>query len=122
MGLTIPGAETSSLQQSANLAHQLQLIKDLLFAPITALVDDSSKIKNIDCVGLPLACLYQYIRICSHLMLYWAFCIGDVFSCILNRELQSTRVHVYAIKEFLNDELPGWCWTLMDSGKPVLIS
>ena len=46
MGLTIPGAETSSLQQSANLAHQLQLIKDLLAAPITALVDDSSKIKN----------------------------------------------------------------------------
>ena len=47
MGLTIPGAETQSLQQSANLAHQLQLIKDLLSAPITALVDDSSKIKNI---------------------------------------------------------------------------
>ena len=47
MGLTVPGAETSSLQQSANLAHQLQLIKDLLSAPITALVDDSSKIKNI---------------------------------------------------------------------------
>ena len=47
MGLTLPGAETSSLQQSANLAHQLQLIKDLLSAPIIALVDDSSKIKNI---------------------------------------------------------------------------
>ena len=47
MGLTAPGAETPSLQQSANLAHQLQLIKDLLSAPITALVDDSSKIKNI---------------------------------------------------------------------------
>ena len=47
MGLTVPGAETSSLQQSANLAHQLQLIKDLLSAPITALVDDSSKIKEI---------------------------------------------------------------------------
>jgi len=47
MGLTVPGAETSSLQQLANLAHQLQLIKDLLSAPITALVDDSSKIKNI---------------------------------------------------------------------------
>jgi len=47
MGLTLPGAETSSLQQSANLAHQLQLIKDLLSAPIAALVDDSSKIKNI---------------------------------------------------------------------------
>ena len=47
MGLTVPGAETPSLQQSANLAHQLQLIKDLLSAPITALVDDSSKIKEI---------------------------------------------------------------------------
>ena len=47
MGLTLPGAETSSLQQSASLAHQLQLIKDLLSAPITALVDDSSKIKEI---------------------------------------------------------------------------
>jgi len=47
MGLTVPGAETSSLEQSANLAHQLQLIKDLLSAPITSLVDDSSKIKNI---------------------------------------------------------------------------
>ena len=35
------------MQQSANLAHQLQLIKDLLSAPITALVDDSSKIKEI---------------------------------------------------------------------------
>ena len=47
MGLTVPGAETHSLQQSANLTHQLRLIKDLLSAPITALVDDSSKIKNI---------------------------------------------------------------------------
>ena len=47
MGLTIPAAETPSWQQSANLAHQLQLIKDLLSAPITALVDDSSKIKEI---------------------------------------------------------------------------
>jgi len=47
MGLTAPGAKAPSLQQSANLAHQLQLIKDLLSAPITALVDDSSKIKNI---------------------------------------------------------------------------
>ena len=47
MGLTAPGTKTPSLQQSANLAHQLQLIKDLLSAPITALVDDSSKIKEI---------------------------------------------------------------------------
>jgi len=29
------------------LANQLHLIKDLLSAPITALVDDSSKIKEI---------------------------------------------------------------------------
>ena len=47
MGLTAPGAKTPSLQQSANLAHQLRLIKDLLSAPINALVDDSSNIKNI---------------------------------------------------------------------------
>ena len=47
MGLTTPGAKTPSLQQSANLANQLQFIKDLLSAPITALVDDSSKIKEI---------------------------------------------------------------------------
>ena len=47
MCLTALGAETPSLQQLANLAHQLQLIKDLLSAPITALVGDSSEIKNI---------------------------------------------------------------------------
>ena len=47
MGLTAPGAKTPSLQQSANLAHQLHLIKDLLSAPLTALVGDSSEIKNI---------------------------------------------------------------------------
>jgi hypothetical protein len=47
MGLTAPRAKTPSLQQSANLANQLHLIKDLLSAPITALVDDSSMIKEI---------------------------------------------------------------------------
>ena len=47
MGLTAPGAKTPSLQQSANLAHQLHLIKDLLSAPLTALVGDSCEIKNI---------------------------------------------------------------------------
>ena len=47
MGLTTPGAKAPSLQQSAILANQLQLIKDILSAPITALVDDSSKIKEI---------------------------------------------------------------------------
>ena len=47
MGLIVPGAKTLPLQQSANLSHQLRLIKDFLSAPITALVDDSSNIKNI---------------------------------------------------------------------------
>jgi len=46
MGLTAPGTKAPSLQQSANLANQLQLIKDLLSAPITTLVDDSSKIRK----------------------------------------------------------------------------
>ena len=47
MGLTVPGAKASPVQQSANLASQLQLVKDLLFAPITILVDDSSKIREV---------------------------------------------------------------------------
>src|SRR6185312_14287288 len=47
MGLTVPGAKALPPQQSANLTHQLRLIKDLLSTPITALVDDSSKIKKI---------------------------------------------------------------------------
>ena len=47
MGLTALGAKAPSLQQSANMANQLQLIKDLLSAPIITLVDDSSKIKEI---------------------------------------------------------------------------
>jgi len=47
MGLTVPGAETPSLQQSANLAHQLHLVKDLLSAPLTALVGNSNEIRNI---------------------------------------------------------------------------
>ena len=47
MGLTAPGAKTQHLQQSTNLTHQLHLINDLLSAPLTALVGDSSKIKNI---------------------------------------------------------------------------
>ena len=33
------------------------------------------------------------------------------------------QVHVYGIKEeFLGDELPGWCWTLMDLEGMVLVS
>ena len=47
MGLIVPGTEALPLQQSANLSHQLRLIRDFLSAPITALVDDSSNIKNI---------------------------------------------------------------------------
>ena len=47
MGLTALGTNVPSLQQSANLADQLQHIKDLLSAPINTLVDDSSKIKEI---------------------------------------------------------------------------
>jgi len=41
MGLTALGAKVPSSQQSANLADQLQLIKGLLSAPISTLVDDS---------------------------------------------------------------------------------
>ena len=47
MGLTTPGVKVPTPQQSANLADQLQLIKDLLSTPINTLVDDSSKIKEI---------------------------------------------------------------------------
>ena len=47
MGLTTPGAKVLTSQQSANLADQHKLIKDLLSAPINTLVDDSSKIKEI---------------------------------------------------------------------------
>ena len=47
MGLTTPGAKVPTPQQSANLADQLQLIKDLLSAPINTLVDGSSRIKEI---------------------------------------------------------------------------
>jgi len=46
MGLTAPVAKAPSLQQSANLANQLHLINNLLFAPIITLVDDSSKIRE----------------------------------------------------------------------------
>ena len=44
MGLTTPGAKVPTPQQSANLADQLQLIKGLLSAPISTLVDDSREI------------------------------------------------------------------------------
>jgi hypothetical protein len=47
MGLNAPNAEVQSQQQPITITNQLQKIKDLLSAPITALVGDSSEIKNI---------------------------------------------------------------------------
>ena len=47
MGMTTPGAKVPTPQQSANLADQLQLIKGLLSAPISTLVDDSREIQKI---------------------------------------------------------------------------
>ena len=56
-------------------------------------------------------------------MLCWATGFEDVFSCVLEIKLQSTRVHMYEIKKkFQRNELPGWYWTLMDSKKLVLVS
>ena len=47
MGLNAPNAEVQSPQQPITITNQLQNIKDLLSAPITALVGDSNEIKNI---------------------------------------------------------------------------
>jgi len=47
MGLNAPNAEVQPQQQPITITNQLQNIKDLLSAPITALVGDSSEIKNI---------------------------------------------------------------------------
>ena len=47
MGLIAPGAKVSPSQQPIDLADQLQHIKNLLSAPISTLVDDSSEIKKI---------------------------------------------------------------------------
>ena len=47
MGLNAPDAEMQSPQQPITITNQLQNIKDLLSAPITALVGDSSEIKNM---------------------------------------------------------------------------
>ena len=63
--------------------------------PVRAGVDA----KNIYCIGLFLVCIHQCIRSCSYLMLIQAFYIGDFFSCVLEIELQSTRVHMYEIKK-----------------------
>ena len=47
MGLNAPNAEVQSPHQPITITNQLQNIKDLLSAPITVLVGDSSEIKNI---------------------------------------------------------------------------
>jgi hypothetical protein len=47
MGLIAPGAKVPPSQQLIDLADQLQHIKNLLSAPISTLVDDSSEIKKI---------------------------------------------------------------------------
>ena len=47
MGLNAPNAEVRPQQQPIRITNQLQNIKGLLYAPITALVGDSSEIKNI---------------------------------------------------------------------------
>ena len=47
MGLIAPGAKVPPPQQPIDLADQLQHIKNLLSAPISTLVDDSSEIKKI---------------------------------------------------------------------------
>ena len=47
MGLNAPNAEVQPQQQPITITNQLQNIKDMLSAPITALVGDSSEIKNI---------------------------------------------------------------------------
>ena len=47
MGLIAPRAKVPSSRQPIDLADQLQHIKNLLSAPISTLVDDSSEIKEI---------------------------------------------------------------------------
>ena len=75
--------------------------------PVRAGVD----VKNIYCISLFLVCIHQCIRSCSYLMLFQAFCIGDVFSCVLGIKLQSTRVHMYK-----REVLEWWVtWLVLDS-------
>ena len=77
--------------------------------PVRAGVD----VKDICCIGLFFVCLHQYIRSCSYLMLFQAFCIGDVFSCVLGIKSQSTRVHMYKIKKKVFE---WWVtWLVLDS-------
>ena len=47
MGLIAPGAKVPPPQQLIYLADQLQHIKNLLSAPISTLVDDSSEIQKV---------------------------------------------------------------------------
>ena len=47
MGLNAPNAEVQPEQQPITITNQLQTIKNLLSAPITSLVGDSSEIKDI---------------------------------------------------------------------------
>ena len=47
MGLIALGAKVPPSQQPIDLADQLQHIKNMLSAPISTLVDDSSEIKKI---------------------------------------------------------------------------
>ena len=47
MGLIAPRAKVPSSRQPIDLVDQLQQIKNLLSAPISTLVDDSSEIKEI---------------------------------------------------------------------------
>ena len=47
MGLIAPGAKVPPPQQPIGLADLLQHIKNLLSAPISILVDDSSKIQKV---------------------------------------------------------------------------
>ena len=45
-------------------------------------------------------------------VLCWATGFKDVFSCVLEIELQSTRVHVYAIRKVLERRV---AWLVFDS-------
>ena len=47
MGLITPGAKVPQPQQSTDLTDRLQHIKNLLSAPISTLVDDSSEIQKV---------------------------------------------------------------------------
>ena len=70
-------------------------------------------VKGLDCISLFFACIHQCIRSCSRLLLIQAFYIGGFFSCILEIELQSTRVHMYEIKKKV---LEWWVtWLVLDS-------